>query len=172
MHQMHPAFDYGAVARIPTGWQGEYAGCDLPSDWELLARKLTGADQDEAAFMHDSRTGQTRVAFSMGGVLKALCFVGPKPVAVARTHATGLIGTQTPPLQALAGRAGTGQADPGPIVCACFNIGSNTLRSAISDGAMTIEALGAATCAGTNCGSCKPELAALLSAAELPIAAE
>jgi assimilatory nitrate reductase catalytic subunit len=61
----------------------------------------------------------------------------------------------------LAGRA-AGARDDGALVCACFRVGTRKLAAAMADGAASIEALGAATGAGTNCGSCRPELARLL----------
>ena len=54
-----------------------------------------------------------------------------------------------------------------------MNVGVNTVKEAIKAGARTVEAIGDATCAGTNCGSCKPELAELLiPAPSMPMAAE
>jgi assimilatory nitrate reductase catalytic subunit len=55
--------------------------------------------------------------------------------------------------------------DPGAIVCACLGVGVNTIRQAIGQGCAGVAALGQATGAGTNCGSCRPELAALLAGA-------
>ncbi|MEH6648237.1 (2Fe-2S)-binding protein [Sulfitobacter sp.] len=46
------------------------------------------------------------------------------------------------------------------------------MLSAIANGARNVAALGEETCAGTNCGSCKPELATLLAEASLRMAAE
>ena len=40
------------------------------------------------------------------------------------------------------------------------------IRAAIAKGCATVEAVGQATKAGTNCGSCKPEIGALLAAHE------
>ncbi|MCX8226976.1 MAG: (2Fe-2S)-binding protein, partial [Sulfitobacter sp.] len=94
------------------------------------------------------------------------------PVVVSRTATVGLIGTETSPLAALAGRSASDQPDPGARVCACFDIGRNTLLAAAANGARSVTALGEVTCAGTNCGSCKPELAALLAEATLRMAAE
>ena len=52
----------------------------------------------------------------------------------------------------------------GPIVCACFGVGLNTLREAIHSGAaISVEAIGQALRAGTNCGSCLPELRKLVA---------
>jgi assimilatory nitrate reductase catalytic subunit len=60
----------------------------------------------------------------------------------------------------------TPRADPGPIVCACFAVGLDTLRRAIVDERLSSLAdIARALRAGTNCGSCRPELSELLAAA-------
>ena len=65
----------------------------------------------------------------------------------------------------LAGRAPGKQADTGPVVCVCFGIGLNTIVHAIRDqGLADVAAIGAAIGAGTNCGSCRPALARLITA--------
>lgn len=170
--QMQPTQSYAAIARSLTGWQGEFAGTDTPQDWESLARQILGLEQGEIAIMQDQNTHQTRIAIHQDGILAGLFFAGPAPVSLARSYAVSLIGTNTPPLQALAGRSGVDQPDPGQTVCACMNVGINTLRAAVSAGANSVEALGTVTCAGTSCGSCKPELAALLAQIQIPMAAE
>ena len=75
----------------------------------------------------------------------------------------------------LTGRAPADQPDPGPVVCACFNVGVNTILDGIeTQGLMSVDAIGAALQAGSNCGSCRPEIAVLLSRAKTltPEAAE
>ena len=62
-------------------------------------------------------------------------------------------------------------ADRGGEICACFGVSCAAVESAIAQGAATFDALGAVTRAGTNCGSCRPELRALLRAARLRQAA-
>ncbi|MDF2180993.1 nitrate reductase [Neptuniibacter sp. CAU 1671] len=52
--------------------------------------------------------------------------------------------------------------DPGQIICSCYQVGSNAIEDAISMGCRSVEALGEKLKCGTNCGSCIPELAALL----------
>jgi assimilatory nitrate reductase catalytic subunit len=69
----------------------------------------------------------------------------------------------------LAGRAPKGALESGPVVCSCFAVGRSTLLRAIrGDGLVSVEQIGKALRAGTNCGSCIPELKGLLarSAAE------
>jgi assimilatory nitrate reductase catalytic subunit len=105
-------------------------------------------------------------------MIAALLFVGPAPVPLSRRHAVSQIGTEATALSVLSGRAGLSQPDPGAIVCACHDVGVNTLRDAIADGANTVPALGAKTRAGTNCGSCRSELAALIANTQVKVAAE
>jgi assimilatory nitrate reductase catalytic subunit len=67
----------------------------------------------------------------------------------------------------LTGRPAEGFVSAGPIVCACFSVGMATIRAAIQAGAASAEAIGEALRAGTNCGSCLPELKRLLASAGL-----
>jgi assimilatory nitrate reductase catalytic subunit len=49
--------------------------------------------------------------------------------------------------------------EPEPVVCACFGIGIDRIRSTMASGAAnTVAEIAQATRAGTNCGSCLPEL--------------
>ncbi|MEM7472757.1 MAG: molybdopterin-dependent oxidoreductase [Pseudomonadota bacterium] len=164
--------DYSAVARTKTGWQAELAGAGYVSAWPDLVKRLTNCAGGEMSFVEDQELGTTRIAVTRGGVLEALFFAAPNPVALSRAHAVSLIGSETGGLDALAGFPGAGQVAPGAIVCACMSVGINTLRHAIADGAETVEALGVCTGAGTSCGSCKPELAGLLVAPPQTLAAE
>lgn len=169
---LHPTTPYAAVARTQTGWQSEMAGNKTPEDWATEVQYLAGLRDLDVSVYQDGTAGTVRVALSLGGVIQALFFGSGQPVTLSRSSANAYVGTKTLPLQALAGRQTTDVPDFGATVCACFNVGRNTLLSAISDGARTVSDLGEKTCAGTNCGSCKPELSALLSGAVLPIAAE
>ncbi|MDQ8728919.1 nitrate reductase [Bradyrhizobium sp. LHD-71] len=65
----------------------------------------------------------------------------------------------------LSGRSGDGLAATGPIVCACFGVGRNAIDEAIGQGACSVTAIGASLKAGTNCGSCIPELKRMLAQA-------
>jgi assimilatory nitrate reductase catalytic subunit len=144
----------------------------MPVDWEAEARLLCGQPTGELSVQSDTKTGTTRIAIAQDGRIMALFFASPKPVILSRATIVSLIGSETPPLAALAGRAQADQPDAGATVCACFNVGRNTLLEAVTKGAITVAALGEVTCAGTNCGSCKPELAALLAQTQVPMAAE
>jgi assimilatory nitrate reductase catalytic subunit len=50
-----------------------------------------------------------------------------------------------------------------PVVCACFGVGIDAVRQAVNRGeAKTVADIGRALRAGTNCGSCLPELKRIL----------
>ncbi|MGY2047539.1 nitrate reductase [Methylobacterium sp. JK268] len=68
----------------------------------------------------------------------------------------------------ISGRAESGGA--GPLVCACHSVGQDVITGTIAGGAHSVEAVGAACKAGTNCGSCIPEIRKLLAAELAPSA--
>jgi assimilatory nitrate reductase catalytic subunit len=55
----------------------------------------------------------------------------------------------------------------GGELCACFGVSRGAVEAAIADGAASLAAVGATTQAGTNCGSCRPEIRTLLRAARV-----
>ncbi len=169
---MRPNRPYSAVARTSTGWSCELAGTKQISNWESEARSVLNLDAGDVSYLFDSARGIARVAVHEGPKLRGLFFAAPLSVDVSRSHVIAQINEKVPPLKALAGLPTGDQPDPGRIVCACFKVGINTLREAIHQGANTTVTLGNFTAAGTNCGSCKEELQALIDENQLLAAAE
>ncbi len=167
-----PGGDYCAVAKTETGWQAELAGASTVPDWSKHLGTLAGEVGEDLIILDDHNRSTIRMACVTDGLVSQLLFVAPNPVALSRSYAIGQIGTRAVGLSAMAGMPGAEVADPGPIVCACMSVGSNTLRSAIADGARDADALGACTGAGTMCGSCKPELLAMIASGPDLLAAE
>lgn len=169
--QMSPGAAYWALAASNEGWRAELADFDRPADWEGYARSLFGVADGEAVVVEDANRGLARVALMHDGRLVAALFADREPVQVARKYASAALGADG--ASVLAGRPGADQPDPGAMVCACFDIGINTITAAIAEQRLTtVEAIGAAIQAGTNCGSCRPELATILAGMQLPQAAE
>lgn len=164
--------EYWATARTTTGWHCEIAGVSQVTDWEKQARKVLGLSTGNSSVMYDVRKGTARIAIHEGAILKGVFFAAPDPVQVARALAISQIGNAVPALRALAGATPADQPDPGPIVCACFDVGANTLLAAIEFGSNTLAELGKCTSAGTNCGSCKSEIQSMIDATQVKTAAE
>ena len=170
--EVTPNSGYWAKARSKSGWRVELASSETPQDWQDYARRLFDLPEAEVVTLLDPARGIARIAFVEGGRLRAALFTAPRPVAVSRGFLTDQIGAEPDPAL-LSGRPGADRPDPGATICACFDIGVNTILAAIeAQGLTSVEAVGRALKAGTNCGSCKPEIAALLAAAQVREAAE
>jgi assimilatory nitrate reductase catalytic subunit len=164
--------DYWAQARAEGGWRIELAGTELVEDWADYAAGLIGSGENlETLSYSDQDQASFRLATFSGDALLGALFVAPQPVAVSRTWAVGHLCAAeirgTGRLRLLSGRPGADQADPGPIVCACFSVGANQIAAAVENGAETVDEVGEALRAGTNCGSCRVEIRRLIDAAAL-----
>ena len=167
-----PATDYWAATATPFGWRIELADEACPGDWIAFAKSLFDAPDATPILLEDRARGIARVALVKDGRVVAALFTAPEPVEVARAYIIAAFETDTAPML-LAGRPGAAQEDKGSIVCACFDVGINTIGGAIARGEVTsVETIGAILKAGSNCGSCRPELRTLLATHALKIAAE
>ncbi len=164
-----PAVEYRVSVREPASWRYELAGEMVVNDWPAWARSVLGDDPAwEWLEFADVGTGRYRGAVLVGGRLEACLFVAPTHELPPRGWLAGLFAApelgSAERASLLAGRPGGGQRDCGRIVCACFGVGLNTLTTAIRErGLTTPEAIGATLKAGTNCGSCVPELRQLIA---------
>jgi assimilatory nitrate reductase catalytic subunit len=59
---------------------------------------------------------------------------------------------------ALAGQPPAGRVDQGPIICSCFAVRRAAIEGAALAGASDADQIGLELKAGTNCGSCRPEI--------------
>jgi assimilatory nitrate reductase catalytic subunit len=149
-----------------------------PTTWRARAREMFG-DDAELAELCDDRSGVYRAAAFVAGQLDGCLFIGPAAAAPQWDALKALFEAGTLDDAArrvlLSGRSTDGLASAGPIVCACFGVGLATIRGALQSGkATSVEGIGAALRAGTNCGSCLPELKRIVAdpAAEATHAAD
>ncbi|PBB57654.1 nitrate reductase [Mesorhizobium loti] len=168
------AADYWAVARCKGGWRVELAFADDDADWTAFAGSLFEAPSAEMLAYHDRDAGQHRIAAFDGERLIGALFVAPGPVAVSRGWATEQLeeahASQRGRFRIVAGRAGAERPDAGATVCSCFSVGANQIVAAVAAGCITVEAIGGALKAGTNCGSCRSEIRALIQASRVQAA--
>ncbi|MBZ9995629.1 nitrate reductase [Mesorhizobium sp. BH1-1-4] len=162
------AADYWAIARCRGGWRVELAFARDDVDWTALANSLFDAADAEILAYHDSEAGQHRIAAFEGEHLAGALFIAPGPVAVSRRWAAEQLAeihaSQRQRFRIVAGRAGAERPDAGATVCSCFNVGVNQITAAAAAGCTSVEAIGATLKAGTNCGSCRSEIRAIIAA--------
>lgn len=151
------------------GWRADVAvargyGALLAADMDVFAwrkhfRAQCGADVAE--YLDEAR-GVYRAAAFEGESLETCLFIGSEYPRSAFDAVSALF--EQPALTSeqrrllLSGRAAEGLDDDGPIVCACFGVGARSIDREIAKGACTTAEIGATLRAGTNCGSCLPEL--------------
>ncbi|MEM9031928.1 MAG: molybdopterin-dependent oxidoreductase [Pseudomonadota bacterium] len=168
--EFRPTTEYWARARTSAGWRCELAGVEHPGSWVSFAQELFGLEMDPAMLSDEGRS-LARLAFWSDGALEAALFTSTEPVEVARDFVADALGLSVKGL--LAARPGRETSDPGPTVCSCMSVGRNVLVEAIVAGdTPDVEAICDATGAGTSCGSCRPEIAALIERFALQQAAE
>ncbi|QAY95034.1 nitrate reductase [Methylovirgula ligni] len=161
--------DYWALAKCRDGWRVEFAFASAARDWRAFAAELFGCSIDADILLYqDATTGQKRFAFFADDRLAGALFLGAEPVRVSRDWAVDQLRADFAQprsrLAIIAGRPGAGGTDRGATVCSCFSVGINQITAAIAEGCASVEAVGQATQAGTNCGSCRAEIKKILNA--------
>ncbi len=156
-----------ALAPAKKGWRAELAGLEPMRDWAAFARQVLALGDDvELLAYRDAAKGRHRFVAVDEGVFVGALFSATEPVAVARAWIAERLGETIAPaegLRLLAGRPGAEARDRGPTVCACFDVGRNEiLETAAQPECATVAAIGARLKAGTNCGSCRGEIARLI----------
>jgi assimilatory nitrate reductase catalytic subunit len=161
---------YWSCAKGNGLWRYEVAGEQSPEDWADYARQLLCSNTQQVDWTEylDAGENRYRAARLVEGALESCIFIGPEFKLPSRDWLSKLFEQDLLDDDArtslLTGKPGIGQTDAGRIVCACFSVGVNTIMEAIKDGSLTsAEQIGDALKAGTNCGSCVPELKALLA---------
>ncbi|MEJ2060130.1 MAG: molybdopterin-dependent oxidoreductase [Gammaproteobacteria bacterium] len=161
--------DYCVSIRGVEHWRHELAGESPPPDWGVWVQEhLLGPG--EWLEYADPATGRYRAARLQHGRLEMVLFVAPDWGLPERTWLGQLFAEDhiddMARMSLLVGKARGGMPDQGRTVCSCFNVGLNTILDAIKNqGLVKPEQIGAALKAGTNCGSCVPELREILARA-------
>ena len=157
--------EWSAIFPSGEAWRHELAG---QADPALEFARLRNACTVPGAWLvlQDSAHALFRAALIDDGKLRAVVFLGRTSALPPRDWLISLFArdriTVTERRALLAGRPAEGPV-PEQAVCVCFGIGAREIGAAIRAGCETVDTVGAATKAGTNCGSCRPEIRALLA---------
>jgi len=154
-------------------WRYEIAGNETPKVWSDNARNLLCANEDNVSWMEyfDQSVQTYRAARLVGDKLESCIFISPNPRLPGRDWLMALFAKKSlsdkEKMFLLSGRSNDASEDAGANICACFGVGKNTIVKAIQEKHIdSVEDIGKALQAGTNCGSCIPELTALLKEAK------
>jgi assimilatory nitrate reductase catalytic subunit len=132
--------------------------------WSSWLRSVAG---EELAEYSDFGGGVYRAASFADDAIEMCLFLGPARDAgdwdvVKELFAAGELSDDQRRML-LSGKPAQGLASTGPVVCACFGVGRATICDAIAAGARSAAEIGLKLKAGTNCGSCIPEIKRLIA---------
>jgi len=157
------ALHYYSMARCEGGWRYEFAQhhqCDAET---LIENLFQRSDTETVEFKDDTRA---RCFHFEGETLVFACVVDTQPVAASRTWLASLLTqkhSRATRNSLLAGFKSNSSDDIGEIVCTCMAVGSKQIEAAISQrGCASINEVADSTGAGSNCGSCRAEIATFL----------
>ncbi|MCL6416268.1 molybdopterin-dependent oxidoreductase [Aestuariirhabdus sp. Z084] len=169
--------DYRVRIREHHGHRELLASTTAVQDWpaQAAAWLADGNEQDTDQWLSydDHAAGLYRAARLRRGELQAVLYISPAPITFDTAWLSALLEPQALSLESrralLSGQPPQGQTSCGATVCACFGVGRNTIVDAINEHSLdSAQAVGAMLKAGTNCGSCVPDIRALIEEAALP----
>jgi assimilatory nitrate reductase catalytic subunit len=143
-----------------------FATNEAPAAWHDLMRRGLPEDGELAAYS-DQAHGFARFALFRSGRFDSCLFIGPAHQAPQWDMVRSLFesGASAAPVRRIvyAGRTVGAAAEDGPLICACFDVRLSAIREAIATGgAVNVADIGRTLRAGTNCGSCVPELKGII----------
>jgi assimilatory nitrate reductase catalytic subunit len=148
----------------------ELGGRKRPAHWEEWARKLLGAVGDETDFLdyYDESAGVYRAVYIVGERLAGCLYVSRRADLPPRDWLTEVFAkywiTPQDRMALLAGRPLGAAPDSGPLVCSCFAVRRAAIEKAIAEHGLTSpRQVSDLLRAGSNCGSCIPEIRKLLT---------
>jgi assimilatory nitrate reductase catalytic subunit len=164
-----PDCDWFAMTRLAWGTRLELAGEQVPLPGRGWLEALLGEASRDCEWIEfeDRGAGSYRAALLAQGRLLAVLIADRNLPLPSRAWLAGLFQSDSlsmPERRALLrARPPEGGFDPGATICACFGVGENQILRAIAGGCGSVDAIGRQLKAGSNCGSCRPELARLLA---------
>jgi len=162
-----PECDYAVAIRLENGWRYELAHKEKPENWLAWVSATLGEPTGELLEYQDVALDMQRYGWVEDGKLNALAFFGPESALPPRAWLMSMLNQPLDKLSRralLSGKPADPNADVGRIICACYGVGEKTIIRAIQQNNLqSVAAIGQCVKAGTNCGSCQPELQKILS---------
>ncbi len=170
-HWVRVPLSEGHLYRL-TGLRAMPAGGGLEAFATAMLCAPDGAERIEVS---DAKRGTLRIAIVLDGAVEAALFLARDPTSLPSEAA--LVPVLGAPVadnargRLLAGTLYDRVAAEGPRVCACFGVTRDAVRHAIVTHRLRSRAeIGVVLGAGTNCGSCVPELEEILREVRAPAA--
>jgi assimilatory nitrate reductase catalytic subunit len=167
-----PDVSWWTVIKGEQFYRYEIAGRGIHAEPTAWLRGLLRVSEPDADYIdyRDDAAGVYRAAHIIDDRLVSCAYVSRRPDLPERNWLGSLFKQgkldESARAALLAGRLPGARTDLGPVVCSCFGVGRGTLCETIAKfGLTSTQQVGAKVRAGTNCGSCLPEIRSLLARA-------
>ena len=148
----------------------EFSGRERIADHSAWARQLLGVTDQDADWLEyeDKAAGVYRAVHVVDDRIDMCIFLASSATLPPRSWLAGLFAKphldDTDRIGLLIGQPAEKGVDTGRTICSCFGVGSNTICNAIREQKLdSVEQITACLKAGSNCGSCVPEIKKLLT---------
>ncbi|MCV6625251.1 MAG: (2Fe-2S)-binding protein, partial [Cellvibrionaceae bacterium] len=159
--ELKPAADFWVKSQAQTGYHYLLAMAEPRTQLSSWVQGLLGQNSKVTEWL-----GGTNSLLGMAaGRVELLAFADAQPLTLNKTwieHWFDFEALELAQVGAILRRQVAPEFLQGAKVCSCFGVHQQPIIDAIEAGADSVEALGQQLRCGTNCGSCKPELASLL----------
>jgi len=160
---------YWSKSRGKGHWRYELAGVEAPENWQEHVKKIFNqpVENENWIELYDKKKQHYRAIRMQGNKLETCIFIDSKIQLPPRDWLISLFNkdelTEQERSSLLMANPVSESINQGKIICSCFNVAEKQIMEAINKNDIkTVEQIGELLKAGTNCGSCKPELSELL----------
>jgi assimilatory nitrate reductase catalytic subunit len=160
-----PAGTWWTNVTTPQGTELRIASSHDAMFWHHFSHDVLGRD---AQLVEQLEGGIVRAIAYVDGEFDTCLSIGPGASALRWDNLNAVIAAGPPqdgaPTTMSVCDASLLTPDTGPMICACFGVGRDTVEDTVKSGAVTnVADIGRVLQAGSNCGSCLPELKRILA---------
>ena len=156
---------YWLKAKQAHCWHYQLATCDDQLMTMVKLQKLFPCQGEWLSF-NDEYNQLSHVICLQNGAVKCVAYFAKTAFSEAKKWVDNLFGQTSlsfAEVQALLSKKAPSSADESRKVCSCFNVTEASIREAVMSGTDSVTELGKKLKCGSNCGSCKPELQAIIN---------
>lgn len=159
---------YWSCAKVSEGWRYDIVSHLTPYVSFQYWRSLLDNNGIQLVEFQDDKHGEYRLAGYRKEKMMAAVFISTDPVSSAKQWVAAQLDENISSqhrLRVIAGVPSGDIPDAGSTVCSCFMVGVNQInRCLLEQKCSSVDEIGELLGAGTNCGSCRGEVQALINA--------
>jgi len=159
-------FEYWAQSKTKRGYV-TLLGSHEPIDWRCWSERELGLAEDTQFTQYSDATTRAQTLLALEQDSIELLIYGQERVERLPSFAWLASAFDSNDPQAIAYLLRSEDGEQDQQICSCFSVTKKAIESQVAGGVKSVEELGLSLGCGSKCGSCKPELSAILHAASV-----